>query len=64
MLAENNVDEICLVPFVMVLAQIEKAYIENKIDCKTRKFTFSMTTNALLLHKYIWIILLFINLIY
>lgn len=27
-------------------------YVENKINCKTRKFTFSMTTNALLLHKY------------
>lgn len=35
-------------PFIETIVD----YIENKIDCKTRKFTFSMTTNALLLHKY------------
>lgn len=27
-------------------------YVENKINCKTRKFSFSMTTNAILLDKY------------
>lgn len=28
-------------------------YIENKLHCPRRKFLFSMTTNAILLHKYI-----------
>jgi len=27
-------------------------YVENKINCPNRKFTFSMTTNAILLHRY------------
>ncbi len=33
---------------------IEKVvdYVENKIDCPTRNFTFSMTTNAMLLDRY------------
>ena len=28
-------------------------YVENKLKCNTRKFQFSMTTNALLLDKHI-----------
>jgi len=35
-------------PFIKAIVD----YIENKMNCPTRKFTFSMTTNALLLHKY------------
>ncbi|GHV58374.1 radical SAM peptide maturase [Bacteroidia bacterium] len=27
-------------------------YVENKLDCPNRSFAFSMTTNAILLHKY------------
>lgn len=27
-------------------------YVENKLDCPRRKFLFSMTTNAILLHRY------------
>ena len=35
-------------PFVRTIVD----YVENKINCPNRRFIFSMTTNAILLHKY------------
>jgi uncharacterized protein len=36
------------IPFIQTIVD----YVENKLHCPTRHFTFSMTTNALLLHKH------------
>ena len=35
-------------PFIKAIVD----YVENKINCPDRRFKFSMTTNAILLHKY------------